>query len=238
MSAAWKKLRQDPAGTLRRAWGKLVVDRFRYGRGGDYDASRYWSDRFARHGTSLRGAGDEGLAQADNEQEYAKAAEIFRGVVTDANIDFGHGRTLEIGCGPGYYTRLLVALGARDLVAYDITDVLFDELRAALPSVEFRQGDITTTTVEGSFDQAVMIDVLEHIVNEEKLVAGLRNIAGALGDDARFVVGPVVNDARSGRHLYYVRFWTWDNLRAALPEWRIQTQVEFRDGQLLVLQRR
>jgi SAM-dependent methyltransferase len=237
MSSAWKKLRQDPIGTVRRAWEKLVAGRLRYGRQGDYDASRYWKDRFSRHGTSLRGAGDEGLAQAENERDYARAGETFRQLVADSGIDFAVGRTLEIGCGPGFYTKLMASLGARDLVAYDITDVLFAELRAQLPAAEFRQGDVTAMPLEGTYDRAVMIDVLEHIVNEEKLASGLRNVVDALGPDARFVVGPVVSETRGKRHLYYVRFWTAEDLRTALPEWEPERSVGFRDGELLVLRR-
>jgi SAM-dependent methyltransferase len=237
MAFVWKKLRQDPIGTVKRAWEKLVAGRLRYGRKGDYDASRYWRDRFSRYGTSLQGAGDEGLAQAENEHEYAKAAELFRKLVADSGIDFGDGRTLEIGCGPGFYTKLMVSLGARDLVAYDITDVLFAELRAQVPNVELRQGDITALPVEGTYDRAVMIDVLEHIVNEEKLASGMRNVVNALGPNARFVVGPVVKRPRQRRHLYYVRFWTVDDLRRALPEWEPERRVDFRDGELLVLRR-
>jgi 2-polyprenyl-3-methyl-5-hydroxy-6-metoxy-1,4-benzoquinol methylase len=237
MSSAWKKLRQDPIGTVRRAWEKLVAGRLRYGRNGDYDASRYWKDRFSRHGTSLRGAGDEGLAQAENEREYAQAAQKFRQLVADVGIDFGIGSTLEIGCGPGFYTKLMAELGAREMVAYDITDVLFAELRAQLPTVEFRQGDVTAVPLQGTYDRAVMIDVLEHIVNEEKLASGLRNVVNALGPDARFVVGPVVSEDRGKRHLYYVRFWTAADLRTALPDWETERSVEFRDGDLLVLRR-
>lgn len=238
MSSAWSKLRSDPTGTARRAWEKLIAGRFRYARKGDYDASRYWSDRFSKHGTSLRGAGDEGLGQADNEAEYAKAAQIFRGLIASAEIDFGKGNTLEIGCGPGFYTNELVSLGATDLVAYDITDVLFAELRNKFPDVDFRQGDITADPIEGTYDRAVMIDVLEHIVNEEKLTSGLRNIAGTINADGPFVVGPVLNQQHGKRHLYYVRFWTVDDIRTALPEWDIASRVDFRDGQLLVLRRR
>jgi SAM-dependent methyltransferase len=237
MSSAWSKLRSDPIGTARRAWEKLVAGRLRYARKGDYDASRYWSDRFSKHGTSLRGAGDEGLGQADNEAEYAKAARIFRGLIATAAIDFGTGTTLEIGCGPGFYTNELVSLGAADLVAYDITDVLFPELRTKFPGVEFRRGDITADPIEGTYDRAVMIDVLEHIVNDEKLNNGLRNIAGSIKPGGPFVVGPVLNQPRGKRHLYYVRFWTVDDIAAALPEWEIASRVDFRDGQLLVLRR-
>jgi len=237
MKAAWSKVRTDPVGSARRAWDKLFVGRLRYADGKDYDASRYWRDRFSKHGTSLRGAGDEGLDKEENERAYNAAAETFKQLIAASGIEFGTGRTLEIGCGPGFYTRLLVSQGAQNLVAYDITDVLFDELRAELPGVEFRKADITQTRVDGTFDRALMIDVLEHVVNDQKFTDALRNVADAVAPDGRFVVGPFVDEATAKRHLYYVRFWSLDEMRAALPEWEIEASTAFRDGDLVVLRR-
>ena len=132
-------------------------------------------------------------------------------------------------------TGLIVELGARELTCIDVTSVLVEELRAKFPSVEFREGDVTTAAIEGTFDVAVMIDVIEHIVTDEAFRAGLRNIAGSLSDDASFVLGPVA--LRRGRHLYYVHFWTKDDVRTALPDWNVVAEVEFRSGKLLLLQR-
>src|SRR4051812_27142380 len=193
MVSRWEKIRQDPAGSARRGWDKLVVGPLRYARRGDYDAPQYWADRFKRHGRSLRGVGDEGLGADENEREYAEAAEIFRTLTADQGIDFHDGRTLEIGCGAGFYTRLIHNLGSTDLTAYDITDVLFPELREEFPKTDFRLGDITSTDIEGTFDRAVMVDVLQHIVNPDRFRTALRNVADALATDAPFVVGPVVD---------------------------------------------
>ncbi|MDQ1508300.1 MAG: hypothetical protein QOG50_144 [Actinomycetota bacterium] len=237
MVSKWAKLRQDPIGSGRRSWDKLIVGPWRYGRRGDYNASRYWSDRFARHGRSLRGVGDEGLPCEDNERDYARSAEIFRALTSDQGIDFHAGRTLEIGCGAGFYTRLITNLGADDLTAYDITDVLFPQLREEFPKVDFRQGDISTTQIDGTFDLGVMIDVLQHIVNPDRFRAALRNITDALAPDASFVVGPFVKDTPRHRHLYYVRHRSTSELAEALPAWKIAAGVEFRNGRLLVLRR-
>jgi SAM-dependent methyltransferase len=233
----WAKLRRDPVGSARRSWDKLIVGPWRYARRGDYNASRYWGDRFTRHGRSLRGVGDEGLPSEENEREYARSGEILRVLASDQGIDFHEGRTLEIGCGAGFYTRLMTNLGADDLTAYDITDVLFPELREEFPKVEFRTGDISNARIDGKFDRAVMIDVLQHIVNPERFRAALRNISDALADDASFVVGPLLESTPRRRHLYYVRFWALAELAAALPAWKIVADVEFRNGRLVVLRR-
>ena len=237
MESKWARIRRDPIGTAKRAWEKLVVGRRRYGKKGDYDAARYWHDRFEKSGRSLLGAGDEGMSQTDNERDYEIARQTFLKLVESNDIDFAFGRTLEVGCGTGFYTRQIVDLGARELVAYDITDVLFPELQAELPLVEFRKADITETQVDGTFDRAVMIDVLEHVVNDDRFVRALQNVASALKPEAPFVVGPLAAQRVHGRDMYYLKFRVIDDALAALPEWKVAEQTTFRDGELLVLRR-
>lgn len=235
MNATVKKVLRDPLGAARRTIQKVVVGPLRYRKGRGYDAQAYWGDRFSRHGRSLRGPGDEGLSETDNDRDYAVAGETFRGFCAKNQLDFGTVKTLEIGPGTGFYTRTMVELGAQSLTSVDITDVLFDDLRKELPSVELRQGDVTQDAIEGSFDLAVMIDVIEHIVTDDAFRAALGNVADAVTDDGTFILGPVLE--RHGRHLYYVHFWTEDDARAALPGWKVVDKVPFRTGKLLLLRR-
>src|SRR5207244_5818991 len=158
----------------RRTVDKLVIGPRRYREGKGYDAQAYWSDRFRRHGTSLRGPGDEGLSEAENDREYQIASEKFREFCSRNAIGFADSSTLEIGVGTGYYTRQMVAMGAEKLTGIDITDVLFDDVRRELPSVELRQGDVTNDPIDGTFKTAVMIDVIEHIVTDEAFDGALR----------------------------------------------------------------
>jgi len=230
-----KKVLRDPFGALARSIDKFVIGPRRYRNARGYDADAYWSRRFARHGDSLRGPGDEGLSEADNSRDYAVAGQVFESFCQKHGIDFSAATTLEVGPGTGFYTGLIVGMGARALTCVDVTDVVFEELRASFPTVEFRKGDVSVEAIEGTFDVAVMIDVIEHIVTEEAFGAGLRNITDALSADGTFLLGPVA--LRSGRHLYYVHFWTEDDVRAALPNWDIVDDVEFRSGKLMLLRR-
>ena len=235
MNSAVKKVLRDPIGAVRRTIDKMVLGPRRYRKGEGYDAQAYWGNRFSRYGRSLRGPGDEGLSETDNDRDYAVAGDIFRRFCTDNQIDFSNAKTLELGPGTGFYTRIMVEMGATTLTGIDITDVLFDELHAELPLAELRQGDVTTDPIAGSFDVAVMIDVIEHIVTDDAFRAAMANIANAVVDDGVFVLGPVLE--RHGRHLYYVHFWTEDDARAALPDWTVTGEVPFRSGRLLVLRR-
>ncbi|HEY5013903.1 MAG TPA: class I SAM-dependent methyltransferase [Acidimicrobiia bacterium] len=234
MNSSVKKVLRDPIGAVRRTVDKLVVGPLRYRKGRSYDAQAYWGNRFSRYGSSLRGPGDEGLSETDNDRDYAVAGDTFRSFCEKNRLDFAAGKTLEIGPGTGFYTRIMVGKGAT-LTGFDITDVLFDELRAELPSVELRQGDVSHDAIEGSYEIAVMIDVIEHIVTEEAFRGAMGNIAKAVTDDGVFILGPVLE--RHGRHLYYVHFWTEEDARAALPGWNVVDAVPFRSGRLLLLRR-
>lgn len=234
MNSSVKKVLRDPIGAVRRTVDKLVIGPFRYRKGRSYDAQAYWGNRFSRYGSSLRGPGDEGLSETDNDRDYAVAGDTFRSFCEKNQLEFAAGKTLEIGPGTGFYSRIMVGKGAT-LTGFDITDVLFAELRAELPSVELRQGDVSHDAIDGSYEIAVMIDVIEHIVTEEAFRGAMRNIAKAVTDDGVFILGPVLE--RHGRHLYYVHFWTEEDACAALPGWNVVDAVPFRSGRLLLLRR-
>ena len=235
MYPTFKKVVRHPVGSLRRTIDKFIIGPRRYRNGEGYDAKAFWGDRFSRYGDSSRGPGDEGLSEASNDSDYLAAGAAFRAFCDKHQIDFAPAATLEIGPGNGFYTEIMAGLGAKALTCVDITDVMFDNLRTRFPFIDLRQGDVTERAIEGSFDIAIVIDVIEHIVSENDLRAALRNVAGAVSDGGTIVLGPVLQ--RRGRHLFYVHFWTESDVRAALSEWTVVDDVPFRSGQLLLLRR-
>ena len=63
------RFKKDPLDFIRRALFKTIVGSRKYGKGNDYDATRYWHNRFSKYGQSLKGAGDEGLSEEDLKKE-------------------------------------------------------------------------------------------------------------------------------------------------------------------------
>ncbi len=97
------------------------------------------------------------------------------------------GSVLEVGCGRGTYTRLL-AQSASKVVALDIDEAFVSAARAAtssLPNVELRLADVTTERYEEEFDGILMLDVLEHVSDDEGL---LRALLRALRPRGRLVL--------------------------------------------------
>lgn len=235
MREVLSKLRRHPVGTVVRGLQKTVLDRRRYGTGAGYDASRFWSDRFSRYGTSLKAAGDDGLSEAENRAMYAEAARVFTEVCLSEGVDFQNARVLEIGCGTGSYARVLQDLGVRSYVGVDITDVVFPELWKAYPDFEFVQRDITAEGVEGTFDLVFMIDVLEHIVEPDRLTRAMENVSDALAEEGVLVLAPLLEESR--RHLYYVRFWSIEDIRARFPGYTIGEPRPFRMGNIVAIRK-
>jgi SAM-dependent methyltransferase len=97
------------------------------------------------------------------------------------------GDVLEVGAGHGTFTEILASTVSR-VVTSDVSDRCVGILRdrfAANPSVEVIAGSIDAAAGKGPFDTAIMINVLEHIENDDE---ALRQLAGVLKPGGRAVL--------------------------------------------------
>jgi SAM-dependent methyltransferase len=226
------------AGTVdlvRRAVFKTVIGPRRYGTEGGYDAKRFWGDRFKKYGGGLRGSGDEGLSEAQNQASYEKAGATLIGAVEASGVDLACAKALDVGCGPGFFTGLLHSKGVAAYTGVDITNELFPDLRARFPDYSFVQQDITAGVPDGSFDLVMMIDVAEHIVDTPAFDRCIANLAGAVAPGGTLLVGPLLE--RGSRHLFYVRYWSKEDVLDRVSGFEQVEDVPFRNGALLVLRR-
>jgi 2-polyprenyl-3-methyl-5-hydroxy-6-metoxy-1,4-benzoquinol methylase len=232
-------LKEMPAlmyNSAKRAISKLVVGPIRYRRKDGYDAERYWSDRFSRHGRSLVAAGNEGQSEGANKQAYQHAMQVFLDLCRDNGIAFESSRVLEVGPGTGFYTSLVAEVGPKDYLGVDITDRFFDEFKVDWPEFRFAKCDITHDRLTEEQDVALMIDVLEHITDRERLHFALNNVVNTLAPNGSFVVGPVQSVTK--RHLFYVHWWTRKDVMDAIGNRvSITSAIPFRTGELLVFKR-
>lgn len=235
MTDIFSKLKSNPLGLLHRTFNKLFVAPIKYKGANGYDAARYWQDRLAKHGRSLKGVGDEGLSEEENHKMYLQAGLIFLAMCQKEHVDLPNARVLEIGCGTGYYTQLLSEQGVKSYVGLDITNVFFPELKNEYPAYGFLKRDITTEEIQGEFDLILMIDVIEHITDPEKLTAALRNVKKHLAANGVFIVAPVPK--KSKRSLFYVRFWSLDDIVNNFKGFRIGAAEPFRYSQIVAIRK-
>jgi SAM-dependent methyltransferase len=102
----------------------------------------------------------------------------------------GKPRVLEVGCGDAWASRV-VRQEVGSLVGVDFDPVFIDDARAGMqPPWEFevRVHDMMERPVDGPFDAAFALDVIEHIAasDEDRFLA---NIAGSLVSPGVAIIG-------------------------------------------------
>ncbi|MBK8401208.1 MAG: class I SAM-dependent methyltransferase [Propionivibrio sp.] len=165
MTGMLSRFTNDPLGFLGRVFTKLFIAPVKYRSRMGYDARRYWHDRFEKYGLSLKGVGDEGLSEEENRKMYQEAAESFLALCRRECIDFTRARVLEIGCGNGFYTKLLAQQKVGRYLGLDITNIFFHDLETEYPDFKYICRDIASGNFDGEFDLILMIDVIEHITH-------------------------------------------------------------------------
>ncbi|MGH8041697.1 MAG: methyltransferase domain-containing protein [Rudaea sp.] len=140
---------------------------------------------------------------------YAFARELARGK-----------RVLDAACGEGYGSALL-ASAAATVTGVDIDERAIAHARArygAQANLRFERGDCTALdAAAGSFDLIVSFETLEHIAEQEKLIAGF---ARALTPDGILIVSSpdkrTYSDLTGFRNEFHVRELYRDELLALL----------------------
>ncbi|MBC7254366.1 MAG: class I SAM-dependent methyltransferase [Actinobacteria bacterium] len=207
--------------------------KYRHERG--YDAEAYWKDRFLKHGMSFRGVGNEGFDETRNRLEYERSLREFQSALLQAGVDFAGKKVMEIGVGNGFYLNFC-AKDSAYYCAVDITDALFAELSRRYPEVHFIKADVCNLNLDEKFDIIIMIDVIEHIVNENDLASAMANVKNCLAPNGVFILGPV--HKRTTKHLFYVHFWSLDVITKFFQDYHIEVARPFREGALLFIRRR
>jgi SAM-dependent methyltransferase len=226
-----KKLLADPVGVLksRLRWlGQLL----RYRLPGGYRSRAYWTSRLGRYGFDLRGVGCDSLSDAENRRMYAQAREQFLTLVGAQGVDLTAARVLDVGCGTGFYADLCAQAGCSRYVGLDITDTLLPELRRRLPAFTFRQLDITEPAQAaqdwgGPFDLVLMIDVTQHITQDDRFTRAMQTIRASLAAGAVFIVTSWL-DALA-RRSFFERSRDLAAYQAEFPGYRFSPPQRFRD---------
>ena len=102
----------------------------------------------------------------------------------------GKKKVLEIGCGDAFCTRLVLQ-EVENVTAVDIDPIFVGDAHERMEedwSFEARVHDMTEGPIDGGFDAAYSLDVLEHI-RPEKTGTFLSNVCRSLMSEGVFVVG-------------------------------------------------
>ena len=94
-------------------------------------------------------------------------------------------RVLEVGCGTGYVLQSLAAENRYDLTGLESHIAGLRFARSRLPAVELVQADARSLPYESAFDAVGAFDVIEHIVEDDAVLASVHR---ALKPDGIFIV--------------------------------------------------
>ena len=142
----------------------------------DYNADKYWNDRHNQYDTTtLKGVGDASKSEDINYAEYESAKYIFLGILNELNL-LKPKKVFELGYGIGFYTKLMGAM-TEDYIGVDIVNTHVETISKQIKNnFSFLKNDIGQDEIDRKeCDLIYMIDVSQHIVNDEKLSFCLNN---------------------------------------------------------------
>jgi 2-polyprenyl-3-methyl-5-hydroxy-6-metoxy-1,4-benzoquinol methylase len=118
---------------------------------------------------------------------------------------------LDVGCGDASLLRLVDAhFPGRKLAGVDLSSVVVEQNRAALPHMDFAVANVVTDALPGVFDVVVCTEVLEHL---DEPARALANIAAAVAPGGHVVVTtPTGKVHATERHFGHTRHPTRNEL--------------------------
>jgi len=169
-----------------------------------FDPEQYWERRH-RQNTGFAAVGFIGLGVGFNRWLYRVRRIVLRRALARAGVPIEGSTALDVGAGTGFYVRTWLELGASQVTGVDLSDVAVRSLRVEFPTAEFVRDDIADASEamrSRRYDMVSAFDVLFHIVDDERFVRAIENIAhitrsgGYLLLSDFFLHGPTIR----GRH--------------------------------------
>ncbi len=113
------------------------------------------------------------LMESEHRSRYLWAAQLAEGR-----------SVLDAGCGTGYGTEILAALGAENVVGIDISPEAIEYARSSFEGVssKFSLGDIYELPFEDdTFELVVCFEVIEHVEEQQRAIGELHRVLRASG---------------------------------------------------------
>jgi 2-polyprenyl-3-methyl-5-hydroxy-6-metoxy-1,4-benzoquinol methylase len=168
-----------------------------------FDPADYWDKRLAESYT-LGATGWSGLGESFNRWSYSVRKRVFARAVGDTLGDVRSLRVLDVGSGTGFYLDAWRRLGVGDLVGSDLASAAVAQLTSRYPDLAIHKLDIGAPDGQlevGPFDVISIIDVLFHIVDDERYQQAIANLAAMLKPGGTLLLTEnFVGATQVGRH--------------------------------------
>ena len=200
-----------------------------------YDPVKYWEKRL-KGNFNLIGVGNRRYSEEKNREMYDVKKNILSGVLKSMNIDIAGKKVLEIGCGVGYWTEYCRDSGCADYVGIDISETAVRTLQEEYPDYRFISGDVSELKMDEQFEIVLMIDVTQHIVDDEKFKKSMEFIKSSLEKNGHFVVTSWLRN--KVRDKYYEKSRGIEYYKDIFADFSFSEPVAFNDKYLMVLSAR
>ena len=210
----------------------------------NYKPKKFWNELLS-NSFDLRGVGHYRLSSEENMKMYEKKKKILTGEMLKAQVLVSPNTSIiEIGIGVGYWTDYFRSLGAKNYTGNDIAEISITKLQQKYPDYKFIHGDISEISLpEKTFDMGVMIDVTQHITDDERFNKAMDNLWKSLKRGAYLIITMwdpaknvyLANKLRLNR-IEKPRGLGW-YLKAFGKDVSVLSNVDFNDKYLLIIRK-
>lgn len=156
-----------------------------------FNPNKYWEDRLTER-NDLQGVGYLSLGKVFNVWSYRTRTYSFNLHLAKSGINLNGKKSIDIGSGTGYWIETLHDKKAKPITGVDLTTVAVKTLKSRFPYADFVQGDIGDNQLPegvqaGAYDIVTCIDVLFHIVDDQRFEKAIANIADLLKPGGHFI---------------------------------------------------
>ena len=154
-----------------------------------YKPKTFWNELLT-NSFDLRGVGHYRMSNEENLKMYEEKKAIIATEMKKSGVNIAKDTAIiEIGMGVGYWTDYFHSLGAENYTGNDIAEIAVTELSKKYPQYSFIQGDISEVKLpENKFDLGVMIDVTQHITDDDRFNKAMDNLWKSLKSGALLMI--------------------------------------------------
>lgn len=200
-----------------------LVDRWRRRTGTYYrDPRSYWDARHREHGAALTGVGCVLLDEAGNRDDYETKWTHVRPVL-ERETQRGARRILDAGCGIGWFTKQLHPLRFADVEAFDFSESAAAQAHNNAPNVRVFVSSLEDARTHRPFDVVMCLDVLFHVVDDERWARAVANLASLVASHGALVIQDSIACSGGEQPAPHVRIRSVDHYCSLLGTWTLET---------------
>ncbi len=161
----------------------------------DFNAIEYWKKRHSDLNGAIQAVGQIDRNEADNLEMYLSRQRKLEELIGILGIDLRGKTVLDAGCGIGIMSKWFIDKGAH-LTGIDVSEVAVRHARARCPQGSFLVSDISMLKVTPKFELVACIDVLYHIVDDDKWQHALKAMVERLEIGGYLILVDELSDVR------------------------------------------